>query len=420
MSSGAQDLLATAMLTLRTTWRTTSPPEVSRWSLTPEASTQATTDSSSERPTTAETLLGLKNSLLLALSATTLLNSRRKFPSPGPTSCLATPRTRTLLATTCCKLLAPSTICLPQLLLPDLLALCKDLDTAPAQAPHLGPTLAPAHPGPTTTTCQDLVQAQAGTTTPTTATRPGIRTRTPDRTTTTKAIHPGTTISTPALITGTPTPLATGKTPPPTATSSLKRLRGLNLSSLITATQEDLLTLATEMLLSLQTTENPNQLFAMPTILHHLASSPEQTGMTTTGIFPPKDETIQSTTGTGILPNLLALQLGATRTTQMTLATTTHLSVPLLSQLTIRSTMAVALTTPDLAGTELEISTPTLEVGKPTAAPSLLPLILPLATLTVSSQDKFWLTGPLGDSTLSLMSLMKSKWQWVDTETGEP
>jgi len=56
-----------------------------------------------------------------------------------------------------------------------------------------------------------------------------------------------------------------------------------------------------------------------------------------------------------------------------------------------------------LAGTQLETSTPTLEVGKPTDAPSqLLPMRLP-ATIMDKPEDKFKLTGLHGDFPLSEM-----------------
>ena len=60
-------------------------------------------------------------------------------------------------------------------------------------------------------------------------------------------------------------------------------------------------------------------------------------------------------------------------------------------------------TTQDHAGTQLVTSTPMLEVGNPTIAPSPLPLMHQPVMSTANSVDKSTLTGPHGDLLLSEM-----------------
>lgn len=318
-----------------------------------------------------------------------------KFPNHGPTSFLATPMIQTLLATTCCS---QATHQLNIVLLyhqhlhmhVDLLAQC--LSSA-----HLT-TVATTTPLPTT--------VQDGDPTPKIEFNP--------LSTTTSLLLLETTIllllSTEEITSPCTHQLTTGDTLNQLATGTILTLTVTNSSpSVRTPDNPKVLTATPDVLSSLATTTMSqlipllNKKFATPTIHLHHASTPSHLGMLhLTGISPIDNLTIlELTTMAGILkpPPLL---------TKIVMAPTNLVTIdkdPLNPSFPFkkRKMKVVDPTTQDHAGTQLAAPTLMLEVGKPTNAPSPLPLTHQPVMSTANSVDKSTLTGPHGDLPLSEM-----------------
>lgn len=161
------------------------------------------------------------------------------------------------------------------------------------------------------------------------------------------------------------------------------------LSSLATTTMSQLIPLL-------------NKKFATPTIHLHHALTPSHLGMQHHSGISPRETTpmVELTTMDGLVKT--------SSTTKIVMAPTNLATTdkdPLSPSLPLKKNLmkVVDPTTQDHAGTQLVTSTPMLEVGKPTNAPSPLPLMHQPVMYTANSVDKSTLTGPHGDLLLSEM-----------------